>query len=104
MSFSDEEKRREKKTKQKDDDDDDGMNAAAQNRLARQLRETSGGGARANRIIGDIYGNSRRNRCVSGADAVINNGAINLAARRMPNILRGSPNAVRRGDAPIGSS
>lgn len=102
MSFSGEEERREKKTKQKDDDDD-GMNAAAQNRLARRLRETGGGGARANRIIGDIYGNSRRNRCVSGADAVINNRAINLAARRMPNILRESPNAARRGDTPIGS-
>lgn len=70
------------------------------------LREASGGGARANRIIGDIYGNSRRNRCVSGADAVINNGAINLAGRRMPNILRGSllGAAQSGGDAPIGSS
>ena len=29
-------------------------------------------------IIGDIYRNSRRNRCVSDADAVVNKGAINL--------------------------
>lgn len=36
----------------------------------------------ANRIIGGVFtGNSRRNRCVSGADAVINNRAINLAAK-----------------------
>lgn len=53
---------------------------------------------RANRIIGDIYGNSRRNRCVSGADAVINNGAINLAAKDAQ-----YPSGSRGGDAPIGS-
>jgi len=53
---------------------------------------------RANRIIGDIYGNSRRNRCVSGADAVINNGAINLAAKDAQ-----YPSESLGGDAPIGS-
>lgn len=56
------------------------------------------GGVQANRIIGDIYGNSRRNRCVSGADAVINNGAINLAAKDAQ-----YPSGSLGGDAPIGS-
>lgn len=56
------------------------------------------GEARANRIIGDIDGNSRRNRCVSGADAVINNGAINLAAKNAQ-----YPLESLGGDAPIGS-
>lgn len=61
-------------------------------------RDATWGGARANRIIGDIYGNSRRNRCVSGADAVINNGAINLAAKDAQ-----YPSESHGGDAPIGS-
>lgn len=55
-------------------------------------------GAQANRIIGGIYGNSRRNRCVSGADAAINNGAINLAAKNAQ-----YPSGSLGGDAPIGS-
>lgn len=55
-------------------------------------------GARANRIIGGIYGNSRRNRCVSGADAAINNRAINLAAKNAQ-----YPSGSLGGDAPIGS-
>lgn len=55
-------------------------------------------GARANRIIGGIYGNSRRNPCVSGADAAINNGAINLAAKNAQ-----YPSGSLGGDAPIGS-
>lgn len=53
---------------------------------------------RANRIMGDIYGNSRRNHCVSGADAVINNGAINLAAKDAQ-----YPSESLGGNAPIGS-
>jgi len=59
-------------------------------------RDAMRGGMRANRIIGDIYGNSRRNRCVSGA--VINNGAINLAAKNAQ-----YPSESLGGDAPIGS-
>lgn len=72
--------------------EDDGM-LGKENR-----RDAMRGGVRANRIIGDIYGNSRRNRCVSGADAAINNGAINLAAKDAQ-----YPSGSRGGDAPIGS-
>lgn len=80
-------RKRAKSTKQ-----DDGM-LDKENR-----RDAMRGRVRANRIIGDIYGNSRRNRCVSGADAVINNGAINLAAKNAQ-----YPSGSFGGDAPIGS-
>lgn len=62
-------------------------------------RDAVRGGERGrNRIIGDIDGNSRRNRCVSDADAVINNGAINLAAKDAQ-----YPLESLGGDTPIGS-
>lgn len=72
--------------------------AATMERVEENKCEAVREGARANRIIGGIYGNSRRNRCVSGADAAINNGAINLAAKNAQ-----YPSGSLGGDAPIGS-